>query len=157
MANRERMNGLDTKSAWLGHTLNRISHLRRANTIQGSRKNIEDHYDLGNAMFSLFLDSTMTYSCAYWNSPEETLEQAQINKLRRIITKAEIKSTDHVLEIGSGWGSFALEAVKLTGCRITTITLSSQQKELTEERIRQEGKEIFILSFQILNILIFFF
>lgn len=141
MANRERMNGLDTKSAWLGHTLNRISHLRRANTIQGSRKNIEDHYDLGNAMFSLFLDSTMTYSCAYWNSPEETLEQAQINKLRRIITKAEIKSTDHVLEIGSGWGSFALEAVKLTGCRITTITLSSQQKELTEERIRQEGFE----------------
>jgi cyclopropane-fatty-acyl-phospholipid synthase len=137
IANRDYMNGLDSKSAWVGHTLNRISHMRRANTIEGSKKNIEQHYDLGNEMFNLFLDSTMTYSCAVWNNPKETLEQAQINKIRKVIQKANIQATDHVLEIGSGWGSFAMEAVRLTGCRVTTITLSSQQKELAEQRIRE--------------------
>lgn len=139
VANRPYMNNLDTFSAWMSHVLDRMSHLRRANTVEGSSKNIRDHYDLGNDMFELFLDPTMMYSCAYWKHPSETLQQAQINKLHEIIKKADIQKGDHVLEIGSGWGAMAMEAVKMTGCKVTTITLSQEQKALAEERIREAG------------------
>lgn len=139
IANRDGMNGLDTGFAWLGHVLDRLSHLRAANTISGSRRNIHMHYDLGNEMFQLFLDPTMTYSSAFWKDPRESLEQAQLNKLRKMIEKVDLKKEDHLLEIGSGWGSLSIEAVKTTGCRVTTITLSTEQKALAEERIRALG------------------
>ncbi len=103
------------------------------------------HYDISNAMFATFLSDDMTYSCPIWlptsdlRSSEETLEEAQETKLQRFITNAKIKSTDHVLEIGTGWGSFAIAAVRQTGCRITSLTLSKEQKELAEKRIAAAG------------------
>lgn len=95
-------------------------------------------------MFAAFLSRDMTYSCPIWKTPagsddEETLEAAQITKLHRFIDGARIKSTDHVLEIGTGWGSFAIEAVKTTGCRVTSLTLSIEQKALAEQRISAAG------------------
>lgn len=93
-------------------------------------------------MFAAFLSPDMTYSCAVWDKhtkEAESLEQAQLRKLSRFIDGAKIKSTDHVLEIGTGWGSFAIEAVKRTGCRVTSLTLSKEQKALADERIRAAG------------------
>ena len=108
--------------------------------------NISAHYDISNEMFAAFLSKDMTYSCPVWKlkselreKEEETLEDAQIRKLDRFIDNAKIKSTDHVLEIGTGWGSFAIRAVQRTGCRITSLTLSREQKELAEKRIADHG------------------
>ena len=125
---------------------NKISgFLRRTNTLQTARLNIAAHYDISNVMFEAFLSKDMTYSCPIWlpttdpASAKETLEQAQERKLMRFVENARIKSTDHVLEIGTGWGSFAITAVRQTGCRVTSLTLSKEQKALAEERISQAG------------------
>jgi len=99
------------------------------------------HYDLGNEFFALFLDPSMTYSCGRYLNENDTLEQAQKNKLQAMIRKAAIGAGDHVLEIGCGWGSFAVEAVKTTGCRLTGVTISDAQYEYACERIRKEGLE----------------
>ena len=108
--------------------------------------NISAHYDISNEMFAAFLSKDMTYSCPIWKpkselreKEEETLEDAQMRKLDRFIDNAKIKPTDHVLEIGTGWGSFAIRAVQRTGCRITSLTLSCEQKELAEKRIADHG------------------
>lgn len=114
---------------------------RTTNTLSNSRLNISAHYDISNAMFAAFLSPDMTYSCPIWlpkshpHSLTETLEHAQLTKLHRFIDLAHLKPTDHVLEIGTGWGSFAIEAVKRIGCAITSVTLSQEQKTLAEERI----------------------
>jgi len=119
--------------------------VRRTNTLANARLNISAHYDISNDMFAAFLSPDMTYSCPIWlpksdpNSSQESLEQAQYRKLQRFVDNAKIKSTDHVLEIGTGWGSFAILAVQQTGCRITSLTLSAEQKSLADERIRQAG------------------
>jgi cyclopropane-fatty-acyl-phospholipid synthase len=96
---------------------------------------------LSNEFFAAFLDPSMTYSSALFENDAETLEQAQRNKLRKIIAKAEITANDHVLEIGCGWGSFALEAVRQTGCRVTGITVSQEQLHLARQRVRDAGLE----------------
>ncbi|CAI5999471.1 unnamed protein product, partial [Closterium sp. NIES-64] len=114
-------------------------HLLRFNNLTNARRNISNHYDLSNGMFQTFLDETMTYSCAIFERPEEPLVDAQLRKLRRLIAKARIDSSHHVLEIGFGWGSLALETVSLTGCRYTGITLSSQQLQLATERVKAAG------------------
>ncbi|MEQ8214447.1 MAG: cyclopropane-fatty-acyl-phospholipid synthase family protein, partial [Smithellaceae bacterium] len=119
--------------------LNRILYPITENTITGSRKNIITHYDLGNEFFKVFLDPSMTYSCARYLNGQETLEEAQKNKLQEIIRKAGIGPDDHVLEIGCGWGSFAVEAARTTGCRLTGVTISDAQYEYARERIRTEG------------------
>lgn len=136
------LESMDTRGlplAWMGRIINRWRHVSRSNTPTGSKRNIVDHYDLDNRFFSTFLDETMTYSCALFENPEDTLEQAQRAKLRSVIRKARIGPDDHVLEIGSGWGSFAIEATKSTGCRVTTLTLSKEQQKLAQERIKQAG------------------
>lgn len=113
--------------------------------MANSQFNVSAHYDISNAMFAAFLSDDMTYSCPIWQplsdpkSQNESLESAQQTKLKYFIDAAKIKSTDHVLEIGTGWGSFAIAAVKKTGCRITSLTLSREQKELAEERIAAAG------------------
>ncbi|PSR90614.1 cyclopropane-fatty-acyl-phospholipid synthase [Coniella lustricola] len=117
---------------------------RRTNTLHNALLNISAHYDISNEMFAAFLSPDMTYSCPIWkhshaDEPEETLEEAQHRKLQTFISEAHIKSTDHVLEIGTGWGSFAIAAVQTTGCRVTSLTLSIEQKVLAEERIAEAG------------------
>lgn len=123
-----------------------ISYLARsANTLSNALLNISAHYDISNDMFAAFLSEDMTYSCPIWEkyhgsyADDESLEKAQHRKLRRFVDGAKIKPSDHVLEIGTGWGSFAIEAVKTTGCHVTTITLSKEQKELAERRIQEAG------------------
>jgi len=117
----------------------RILHLARANTPAGARRNIRRHYDLSNDFFETFLDRSMTYSCGIFNSPGDTLEDAQKNKHHAVIEKARITADDHVLEIGCGWGGFAIEAVKETGCRLTGITVSQAQYEYARNRVFKEG------------------
>jgi cyclopropane-fatty-acyl-phospholipid synthase len=127
--------------ALAGRALNFMSHLRRPNTVAGSRRNIGEHYDLGNDFYRLFLDSTMSYSGGIFENEQDSLEDSQLAKMHAIINMAGIGPGDHVLEIGCGWGGFALEAVRRTGCRLTGITISKEQFEWATRRVRDEGLE----------------
>ena len=118
--------------------LNRISHKLRANNVRGSRKNIAEHYDLNNDFFKLFLNKTMTYSSAYFSANDEPLEHAQEEKYDMLCRKLELQPSDHLLEIGSGWGAFALHAARKYGCRITTTTISEEQYMYARELFQRE-------------------
>ena len=107
----------------------RVHHRLRDNTISGSRRNIHAHYDLSNEFFRLFLDRNLAYSCAWYERPDDSLETAQIQKFDRICRKLDLQPNDRVLEIGAGWGGFALHAARNYGCRVTTTTISRQQYE----------------------------
>ena len=109
------------------------------NTPGRSRKRIAAHYDLGNDLFALFLDPTMMYSCAVFETPEATLEQASLAKLERVCAKLDLGPEDHVLEIGTGWGGFAIYAAEHYGCRVTTTTISREQHAYASERVRRAG------------------
>lgn len=138
----ENMACFPKRNQWVsraGRAINRWRHVGRRNTKRMSRKNIQEHYDLGNDFFSRFLDETMLYSCAYFQTPHESLVDAQKNKVHKLMQLADIQKDDHVLEIGCGWGGFAIEAVRHTGCRVTGITLSEKQKMYVEERVKEEG------------------
>ena len=108
-------------------------------TAANAVDNIHAHYDLGNDLFELMLDPTMTYSCAYWEEPGMSLEEAQIAKLRRVCAKLRLGPDDHLLEIGCGWGSLAVVAARETGCRVTGLTLSPSQARLARERVSAAG------------------
>ena len=114
-------------------------HWARRNTRRGSRRNIAAHYDLGNEFFALFLDPTLTYSCGIFESTESTLEEASRAKYERACRWLGLGPADHVLEIGSGWGGFALHAAVRTGCRVTTTTISRQQYARAHERVAAAG------------------
>lgn len=161
IVNREDMGNGTT---WISSFSSAISSLARStNTLSNALLNISAHYDISNDMFAAFLSPDMTYSCPVWkqpgissHEPEETLEEAQMTKLHRFIDGARIKATDHVLEIGTGWGSFAIEAVKTTGCRVTTLTLSKEQKVLAEQRIEaagfSENIEVLLMDYRALSV-----
>jgi cyclopropane-fatty-acyl-phospholipid synthase len=119
--------------------VNKLYHAARKNTIAGSRKNISEHYDLGNDFYGLFLDKTMTYSSAIFSSPDQSLEDAQFEKYDRLCRTLKLKPTDHLLEIGSGWGGMAAHAAKNYGCRITTVTISEEQYKYAKDRFVREG------------------
>jgi len=125
--------------ARLSIPFHRIYHTLRRNTLPGSQANIIAHYDLGNDFYALFLDETMTYSCGIFEREQSSLAEASIAKYRRICQKLQLTRKDHVLEIGTGWGSFAIFAAKYYGCRVTTTTISPEQYKLAFQRIRQEG------------------
>jgi cyclopropane-fatty-acyl-phospholipid synthase len=135
---------LGTGSRFLS-LLPRLQHLLatlfRPNNTKNSLLNASSHYDTSNELFAAFLSRDMSYSCPIWESGEETLEDAQLRKVRNVIDKAEIKAHHHVLDIGGGWCFLAIEAVKRTGCRVTATTLSVEQKVLGEKRIKEEGLE----------------
>lgn len=118
---------------------NRLRHRRRRNSPAGSRQNISAHYDLGNEFYRLFLDSNMAYSCGYFHTPVDSLEQAQVHKFERICRKLRIEPRDHVLEIGTGWGGFTAYAATHYGCRITTTTISRRQHDYAAEWFRRLG------------------
>jgi cyclopropane-fatty-acyl-phospholipid synthase len=113
--------------------------LLRRNSRRGARRNIADHYDLGNDFFALMLDPTLTYSSAVWDAPGATLEEAQTRKLDLLCARLRLRPEDHLLEIGTGWGSLALHAARRHGCRVTTTTLSAAQHALASERVRAAG------------------
>lgn len=114
-------------------------HRLRRNTRRGSRRNIEAHYDLGNEFFATFLDPTLTYSCALFEAPSLGLDEAQLAKYDRLCRKLDLSPNDHLLEIGCGWGGFALHAAGNYGCRITATTISPSQYELACDRVRAAG------------------
>lgn len=118
---------------------NRLFHSRRNNSLNGSRKNISEHYDLSNDFFALWLDPTMTYSSAYFKEETFTLEEAQKAKYQRLCEQLHLKPTDHVLEIGSGWGGNAIYMASNFGCKVTTITISQEQQKLAIERVKAAG------------------
>jgi len=118
---------------------NKLSHFKRANTIEGSRKNISEHYDLNNDFFGSFLDPTMTYSAAYFYRDGLSLQEAQLAKYERLCRQLHLRATDHVLEIGSGWGGNAIYMAKTYGCRVTSLTISEEQHKLAVERVEAEG------------------
>jgi cyclopropane-fatty-acyl-phospholipid synthase len=139
LRNRQVADGLEGGLARLSAPLRGLLHRHRRNTRAGSRRNIAAHYDLGNAFYRLWLDETLMYSCALFERPGMTLADASTAKLDLICRKLDLRADDHVLEIGSGWGGFALHAAGRYGCRVTTVTLSRQQMELARDRIEAAG------------------
>jgi cyclopropane-fatty-acyl-phospholipid synthase len=138
LANEEAFGKILTSSI-LFEGLARLRHKLRRNSRKGSRRNIAFHYDLGNAFYKLWLDRTMTYSSALWETPGQSLAEAQEAKYARIVRELGIGPDDHVLEIGCGWGGFAEHAIRATGCRVTGLTLSVEQAKFARERLEKAG------------------
>ena len=130
---------LDSGFAKLINPINKFIHWRKQNTLKGSKQNILAHYDLSNDFYKLWLDPTMTYSCGYFQDNSVSLEQASIEKIDRICRKLKLNKNDHILEIGTGWGSFSLHAAKQYGCTIDTVTISDAQYEYASKKIESSG------------------
>ena len=141
LRNRTAMESLEGGLARLAQPLRKLAHALRSNTRAGSRRNISAHYDLGNEFFELFLDETLMYSCALFERPGMTLAQASVAKLEAICRKLGLAPGQRVLEIGTGWGGFALHAASRHGCHVTTTTISPNQHRLATERVRAAGLE----------------
>ncbi|MEE3234697.1 MAG: cyclopropane-fatty-acyl-phospholipid synthase family protein [Candidatus Latescibacterota bacterium] len=124
---------------WVAKPAHQIFHKLHRNTTQNSKRNIAAHYDLGNDFFRLFLDENLMYSSAIFPETGSSLEVASQNKLDRICRKLELEPNDHIIEIGTGWGGFALYAAKHYGCKVTTTTISAEQYCLAKKRARDAG------------------
>ena len=133
------MDGLEQGLARLRRPVDAIWHALRRNSRTGSRRNIADHYDLGDDFFGLMLDPTLTYSCGIFETPEATLEQASIAKIDRLCRMLRLGPDDHLLEIGSGWGALAIHAASRYGCRVTTTTISANQLARARKRVADAG------------------
>ncbi len=131
----------DTPATRLANLATRARHAIRRNTLAGARRNVAAHYDLGNDFYRLFLDDTMTYSCAVFESVGDTLEAAQERKWRRLAEMAHLGPGQRVLEIGCGWGGFAAFAAKAYGCHVTGLTLSTEQEAWARAHAPREGAE----------------
>jgi cyclopropane-fatty-acyl-phospholipid synthase len=132
--------GVESPLTRIAHLPDRLRHRRAANSLAGSRRNIQSHYDLGNAFYRLFLDDdTMAYSCARWTRPDLTLTEAQRAKFDRLCDLVELGPRDHLLEIGCGWGGMAIHAARTRGCRVTAITVSREQHDLSRARVAAAG------------------
>ncbi|MFZ1391104.1 MAG: class I SAM-dependent methyltransferase, partial [Dokdonella sp.] len=137
--NRDRLDAMEGGVARIGCGLLRAWGALMRNTRKGSRRNIAAHYDLGNDLFKLFLDDNLMYSSAIYESEDETIDVASARKLDRICRKLQLGPQHHVLEIGTGWGGFALHAATHSGCRVTTTTISREQHDLARKRIDAAG------------------
>lgn len=133
------LQGMDRGKSWVARMLNKALHLRNRNTIHGSKANIAAHYDLSNQFFETFLDPSMMYSSAIFEHQEQSLHEASLNKLTHICERLQLKPDDHLLEIGTGWGSMAIHAAKHYGCRVTSATISQEQYEYACRRVTEEG------------------
>jgi cyclopropane-fatty-acyl-phospholipid synthase len=125
-----------SKLSWLR---DRLGHKQNSNTLEGSRSNVSHHYDLSNDFYKLWLDETLCYSCAVFESPADTLEEAQRNKYRILCEKAGLRRDDTLLEIGGGWGGFAIYAARTHGCPVTMVNISTEQVQLARERVKESG------------------
>ena len=141
LKNRSILMSLDNGFAKVLSPINKLIHRSRQNTLKGSKENILAHYDLSNDFYKLWLDPTMTYSCAYFRDTNTTLEDASIEKLDRMCRKLKLSKVDNILEVGTGWGSFSIHAAKNYGCSITTTTISDAQYEYAKARVVEEGLE----------------
>ena len=130
---------IDHRFSGISQLVQRFSHFANRNSKSQSKKNIVAHYDLGNDFYKLFLDETMMYSSAVFTTPNDSLYQAQIQKLDDICQRVQLKPGDKVIEIGTGWGGFAVHAAKNYGVHVTTTTISDEQHKYAEEQIRKEG------------------
>ncbi|WP_444927487.1 class I SAM-dependent methyltransferase [Microbulbifer sp. TRSA002] len=139
--NMELVEGIDSRWSYLPRLGLRWLHQLNANNHNGSRKNISAHYDLGNEFFRLFLDRTMLYSSAVYPSENATLFEASNHKLELICRKLKLKPSDHLLEIGTGWGGMAVHAAKYYGCKVTTTTISQEQYDYARQWVKHEGLE----------------
>ena len=139
--NQEALDRLDSGWARLSKPFLAAFHRLRRNTEEGSRDNIAAHYDLSNDFFELFLDPTMTYSSGIFESEASTLEEASVAKIDRLCRKLDLRPSDHLLEIGTGWGGLALHAAREYGCRVTTTTISREQHAFASRRVREAGLE----------------
>lgn len=137
--NRAVLGALEGGLARVQRALLAVAHRLRPNSRRGSRANIAAHYDLSNEFFALFLDETMTYSCGIFVHPDASLREASLAKIERLCARLELGPSDHLLEIGTGWGSFAIHAARRHGCRVTTTTISARQHALARERVRAAG------------------
>ena len=132
---------LDSGLAKLANGFHRLFHWWHANTRTGSRRNIGAHYDLGNDFFRLWLDDTMAYSSGIFPTPRASLREASVEKFDRVCRKLSLRPADQVLEIGTGWGGFAIHAAKNYGCHVTTTTISREQFEIANQRVKDAGLE----------------
>jgi cyclopropane-fatty-acyl-phospholipid synthase len=139
--NKDVVDRLDSGLANIGKFALKGIHALNRNTAKGSRRNIAAHYDLGNDMFELFLDPTMMYSSGIFPSETATMEEASVYKLDRICQKLDLSVDDHLVEIGTGWGSMAIHAAKHYGCKVTTTTISDEQYAWAEQKVKEEGLE----------------
>jgi cyclopropane-fatty-acyl-phospholipid synthase len=139
--NLDALDGLEGGLARFTSPLRKAIHALRRNSRNGSRRNIAAHYDLGNDFFRLMLDDTLMYSAATFEHAGQSLYDAQIARLDHICRKLELKPDDHLLEIGTGWGGLALHAARNYGCRVTTTTISREQRKLARERVHEAGLE----------------
>jgi cyclopropane-fatty-acyl-phospholipid synthase len=137
--NRELLDGMESGLARCGGMTLRAWHALKRNTLAGSRRNIAAHYDLGNDFFKLFLSPDLMYSSALWAGADDTLEAASTRKLDAICRQLALKAGDHVVEIGTGWGGFALHAARHYGCHVTTTTISREQHALASARVAEAG------------------
>ena len=137
--NAELMDTIDHRFSGLSQLAQRFSHFANRNSKSQSKKNIVAHYDLGNDFYKLFLDETMMYSSAVFKAPSDTLYQAQIQKLDAICQRVQLKPGDQVIEIGTGWGGFAIHAAKHYGAHVSTTTISEEQHAFTKAQIDKEG------------------
>lgn len=133
------LNNFEKRYGWVFQPYHLLMHRRNRNSKKGSRRNISSHYDLGNDLYRSFLDSRMMYSSAIYPDQSSDLEQASVHKLDRICRRLELQPDDHVIEIGSGWGGFAIHAAANYGCRVTTTTISEAQYQEAEARIGAAG------------------
>lgn len=133
------LNRFEKRYGWLFRPYQMLQHRRNRNSRSGSRRNISSHYDLGNDLYRSFLDRTMMYSSAIYPAPWSSLEEASTHKLDRICKKLDLQPADHVIEIGSGWGGFAIHAAANYDCRVTTTTISEAQFQEAKERIQAAG------------------
>jgi cyclopropane-fatty-acyl-phospholipid synthase len=138
-ANQNVMDALEGGFQWASKPFLNVLHWLNRNTQTGSRKNIAAHYDLGNDFFKLWLDPSMMYSAAIFSPPDCSLETASNKKLQVICDKLDLKPSDHVVEIGTGWGGFAIYAAKNYGCKVTTTTISQQQFDEAKQRVSAEN------------------
>jgi cyclopropane-fatty-acyl-phospholipid synthase len=139
IVNRDVMESVEGGAAIATAPLRRILHWLNRNSPDGSRRNIAAHYDLGNDLFALFLDDTMAYSCGVFEREDATLHEAQVAKFERVCRRLRLSPSDHLLEIGTGWGGLALHAASRYGCRVTTTTISREQHDWAADRIRAAG------------------
>lgn len=141
LRNMDILNGLEGGMAKISKPFLKGFHWLNQNTEKGSRRNIAAHYDLGNDFFQLFLDPTMMYSSGIFPSQNASMEEASLYKLKTICEKLDLKATDHVVEIGTGWGSFAVYAARNYGCKVTTTTISEQQYLYAQKQVNEQGLE----------------